>query len=300
MPVEMVVVGHVGLSTVQTGDKEQTSPGGSGYAVAACAAALIGHRVGLVAQVGDDFDLGPLRQLGLDLGGVATLPGPSARLRIDQFDDGTRAFRADLGVAADVRVEGFPPAYRDARHIHLGTAPPEQQLTWLRFLREQGCTAQISADMFERYVADYPDKSRAICDKADLVFMNQAEHEGLYGDGRSRAPRVPLVLKRGGDGASLITAGRTRKVGAPPVVVVDPTGGGEILAGVYLALRTDGLEELRALRYAARAAASCVEDFGVHGGRLVATLADIRAELRLTTATGAARARARSVPPRPA
>jgi hypothetical protein len=57
--VDMVVIGHVGVSIVHAGMVSWTSAGGSGYAVAASAAALIGRRVGLVAQVGTDFDLAP-------------------------------------------------------------------------------------------------------------------------------------------------------------------------------------------------------------------------------------------------
>jgi sugar/nucleoside kinase (ribokinase family) len=277
--VQIVVVGHAGLATVQTPDKRRTSPGGSGYAVASSAAALIGSRVGLVAQVGRDFDLAPLRHLGVNLDGVLELPGRSARLRIDEFLDGSRCFSCELGVAATVRLESFPSAYLDATYVHLGTAPPEQQLTWLRFLHDRGCTAQISADMFEHYVANDPETSREVCDNANLILMNEAEYDGLYGDGHGPVPKAPLILKRGSAGASLLADGLTHDVRAAEAHVVDPTGGGEILAGVFLALRADGLSQIPALEYAVRAAASCVEEFGVRGSRLIAALADIRSEV---------------------
>jgi sugar/nucleoside kinase (ribokinase family) len=283
--VDLVVVGHAGQATVQTPDDKRTSPGGSGYAVAASAAALIDGRVGLVAQVGRDFELTPLRQLGVNLEGVAELPGISAKLRIDQFDDGTRSFSSELGVAATVQLDSFPSSYLHAAYIHLGTAPPEQQLTWLQFLHDRGCTAQISADMFEHYVADNPDASREVCDHANLIFMNEAEYDGLYGHGQGPVTKAPLILKRGPVGASLLADGLTREVSAPKAYVVDPTGGGEILAGVFLALCAVGLPEILALEYAVRAAGSCVEDFGVRGPHLIAALADIRAEAGHTAGT---------------
>jgi sugar/nucleoside kinase (ribokinase family) len=274
----MVVVGHAGLATVRTGAGEQTSSGGSGFAVAASAAALIGSRVGLVAQVGEDFDLAPLRRLGVNLDGVLQLSGASARLHIEQFADGTRTFSADLGVATNVRLDSFPPSYLDARYVHLGTAPPEQQLIWQKFLHGCDCRAQISADMFEHYVTTKLEASREVCDNADLIFMNEAEHDGLYGHGCA-AIKAPLVLKRGPDGASILVDDLPHDVRAPSADVVDPTGGGEILAGVFLALRAEGLADIDALHYAARAAASCVEDFGVLGPHLTATLGDIRDEV---------------------
>ena len=277
---ELVVVGHVGTSIVHAGVVSWTSAGGSGYAVAASAGALIGDRVGLVAAVGKDFDLAPLRSRRVDLDGVTELPGSSPRLRVRRLGDGSRSFSAELGVAAAVRTGTFPARYLDADYIHLGTAPPDQQLTWLEYLHECGYRAHISADMFEHYVATYPTASREVCDSVDLIFMNQAEYDGLYGDAQLPVPKAPLIVKRGPFGARLIVDGHPQEVEAPVAQLVDPTGGGEVLAGVFLALRADGLPERRALRYAVRAASSCVADYGVTGSRLIAELEAIRDETR--------------------
>jgi len=275
---ELVVVGHVGTSIVHAGAISWTSAGGSGYAVAATAGALIGGRAGLVAAVGTDYDLAPLRNRHVDLDGVTELPGPSAKLRVREFNDGSRSFSAELGVAAVVRTGTWPARYLDADYIHLGTAPPEQQLTWLEYLHERGCRAHISADMFEHYVATYPTASREVCDSVDLIFMNQAEYDGLYGDAQLPVPKAPLIVKRGPSGARLIVDGHPQEVEAPVAQLVDPTGGGEVLAGVFLALRADGLPERRALKYAVRAAAACVADYGVTGSHLTAELEVIRVE----------------------
>ena len=275
---ELVVIGHVGTSIVHAGVVSWTSAGGSGYAAAASAGALIGCRVGLVAAVGKDFDLAPLRSRRVDLDGITELSGPSAKLRVREFDDGSRSFSAELGVAAAVRTGTWPARYLDADYIHLGTAPPDQQLTWLEYLHERGCRAHVSADMFEHYVATYPTASREVCDSVDLIFMNQAEYDGLYGDAQLPVPKAPLIVKRGPSGARLIVDGHPQEVEAPVAQFVDPTGGGEVLAGVFLALRANGLPERRALKYAVRAAASCVADYGVTGSHLTAELEAIRRE----------------------
>jgi sugar/nucleoside kinase (ribokinase family) len=275
---ELVVVGHVGTSIVHAGAISWTSAGGSGYAVAATAGALIGGRVGLVAAVGTDYDLAPLRNRQVDLDGVTELPGPSAKLRVREFNDGSRSFSAELGVAAAVRTGTWPARYLDADYIHLGTAPPEQQLTWLEYLHERGCRAHISADMFGHYVATYPTASREVCDGVDLIFMTQAEYDGLYGDAQLPVPKAPLIVKRGPAGARLIVDGHPQEVEAPVAQLVDTTGGGEVLAGVFLALRADGLPERLALKYAVRAAASCAADYGVTGALLTAELEAIRCE----------------------
>jgi sugar/nucleoside kinase (ribokinase family) len=283
---DLVVIGHAGVSIVHAGAASWASPGGSGYAVAASAAALIGGRVGLVAQVGTGFDLDPLRHLGVNLEGVAELSGPSAKLRVRQFEDGTRSFSAQLGVAAEVRPDTFPSRYLDADFVHLATAPPDQQLAWLEFLHGHGCAGQISADMFEHYVINDPAAAREVCDHVDLAFMNQAEYDGMYGDAQLPVPKAPLIVKRGPASARLLTNGLLQEVNTDETRVVDPTGGGEVLAGVFLALRADGMPPMPALEYAVRAAKVCVAERGVAGRRLAAELEAIRLEILATKAVG--------------
>jgi sugar/nucleoside kinase (ribokinase family) len=281
---DLILVGHVGFATDQTTSGSVTSPGGSGFAAAFAAAALI-DGVGLVAQVGDDFDLGVLRALGIGMEGISVLPGASARFRIEQPRDGSLSFTSDLGVAAEPRFDLFPEVYLQARFVHLGSAPPRQQLAWLEFLRAQGCQAQVSVDMFEPFVAAEPEACRDACARADFIFLNEAEYRGLY-DGRARPP-VPVVRKHGPGGAEYLTAGTPCLIPAPPADEVDPIGAGEILAGAFLALRARGLAEEQALTWSVAAAARSVTEFGVAGAAVAGELKRIRAELGSRLATGA-------------
>lgn len=273
----LVVVGHVGHATDQTASGDISYVGGSGYAAAFAASALLPGAVGLVTQVGRDFERGDLGRLSLDLGGVAVLPGASARFTIVQFSDGTRSFESDLGVASSARRDLFPHAYLQASHIHLGTAPPRQQLAWVKFLRDQGCLSRISVDMFEHFVATQLDDSRRACEAADLIFLNEMEFKGLY-DG-TWAPDVPVVLKYGPGGAEFITHETRQFVDAPSAREVDPIGAGEILAGAFLALVTQGLSEIDALKHAVSAASASVTEFGVDGPQVTRTLRLIKDQL---------------------
>jgi sugar/nucleoside kinase (ribokinase family) len=266
---DLVLIGHVGFATDRTAGGAFSYTGGSGFATAFAASALLGG-VALVTQVGEDFDLDSLRRLGLDMAGVAVLPGPSARFVIDQFRDGSRSFRSDLGVAADPNFDLFPPPFFQTRYVHLGSAPPQQQLAWLDFLRDKGCHAQVSVDMFEHFVKTEQDACRGVCDRADLIFLNDEEYQGLY-DGESH-PRAPTILKHGPGGAEFLGGGKRHQIPAPPAEEVDPTGAGEILAGAFLALRARGLPEDRALTCAVAAASSSVSQFGVTGGVLTREL----------------------------
>jgi sugar/nucleoside kinase (ribokinase family) len=272
----LVLVGHVGFATDQTASGSVTSPGGSGFAAAYAAAALL-DGVGLVAQVGQDFDLNALRHLRIGMDGVAVLPGFSARFRIEQAADGGLSFSSDLGVAAEPSFTSFPASYLQARYVHLGSAPPRQQLAWLEFLRARGCQALVSVDMFEPFVAAEPEICREACARADFIFLNQAEYQGLY-DGGSHPP-VPVIRKHGPGGAEYLADGISFRIPAPPVVEVDSIGAGEILAGAFLALRARGLAVERALAYSVAAAARSVTEFGVAGPQVTGELKRIRAEL---------------------
>jgi sugar/nucleoside kinase (ribokinase family) len=273
---DVVLIGHVGSATDLTANGTITYTGGSGFATAFAAAAVLSG-VGLVAQVGADFDLGLLRLLGIDMEGVTVLSGASATFVIDQRADGSLSFSSDLGVAAEPRFDLFPEPYFQARFVHLATAPPRQQLAWLKFLRDKGCRAKVSVDMFEPFVAAEPGACREICDRADLILLNEAECRGLYG---TRPPSLrPTILKLGSAGAEFRAEGIRHRVPAPPVDEVDPIGAGEILAGSFLALRARGLAEDRALGYSVMAATRSVTELGVAGPGVTAELRRVKAEL---------------------
>jgi len=274
---DLVLIGHVGFATDRTAKGTITYTGGSGFAAAYAAGALL-DGVGLVAQVGEDFDLGHLRALSIDVAGVAVLPGRSATFCIDQSGGGRLMFSSELGVAAEPSFDLFPAPYLQARYVHLGSAPPRQQLAWLAFLRDKGCRAQVSVDMFEPFVATEPDTCRFACELADFIFLNAAEYQGLY-DRRSHPP-VPAIRKHGPGGAEFLLGGAVgHRVPAPVVDEVDPIGAGEILAGSFLALRARGLAEDRALGYAVAVATRSVTEFGVAGPGVTGELRRVRQEL---------------------
>jgi sugar/nucleoside kinase (ribokinase family) len=279
-PAGLVLVGHVGFATERTTSGSVTSPGGSGFASAFAAAALL-DGVGLVAQVGDDFDLDVLTALGIGMAGIAVRPGASARFRIEQAGDGRLSFRSDLGVAAEPGFDAFPACYLRARYVHLGSAPPRQQLGWLEFLRAHGCRAQVSVDMFEPFVAAEPDACREACARADLIFLTGTEYRGLY-DGRPHPP-VPLIRKHGPGGAEFLAPGLRFRIPAPPVSEVDSIGAGELLAGTFLALRARGLAEEQALTCAVAVATRSVTEFGVAGPGVTSELGRVRTELATAT-----------------
>jgi ribokinase len=272
-----VVVGHLGFAKDATPRGSAVSLGGSAYACARGAAIINAQGIGIMARVGDDFDAHALNALGVDLQGVTVLKGPSPRFSIRQYPDGHRSFKSDLGVALDSGIESFPSSYVAASHFHLATMPPIQQAEWLEVLRQYDPQASVSVDMFERMAADDPDLCRAVCYKSDLIFLNQAEYQLLFAD--NPLPDIPMVVKGGDAGAWYLDKDYCHHVPAPKVEAVDTTGAGEILAGVFLSLRTLGFDVPNSLKSAVTVASAKVSEFGVNGFSMDEALAAVRSSI---------------------
>jgi sugar/nucleoside kinase (ribokinase family) len=128
--------------------------------------------------------------------------------------------------------------------------------------------------MFEPTAADYPDLCRLLCRNADLVFLNQVEYRLLFG--QDPRTNIPMIIKSGAAGAGYVAGNSRLDLAAPPADAVDTTGAGEILAGVFLSLRTLGINMADALRYAVLVASAKVNEFGVDGPQVDAALATVR------------------------
>ncbi len=275
-PIDLVLVGHFGFTEQHTPFGSAYGLGGSGYACAL--GASVGHpgRIGIVAYIGEDFDLTVLDRMGIDRRGAITVPGSAPRLKITEYTPTDRSFVGDLGAASQPATDAFPPEYYGTRHLHLATMPPSEQLAWFKRVRPlSDCT--ISVDMFEIWASEFPDLSRELCYSADLVFMNEREHQLLFSE--YPLPPCDFVVKNGADGAYLRSSGRWIHASAPPSDVVDTTNAGEILAGSFLALRALGVEPGAALTYSVRLASAKVVELGLEGRTLDQALSNIRSEV---------------------
>lgn len=274
--VELVIIGHVGINCERTPYGEAQRFGGAGYGCARGASVLDPKQIGLVSAVGVDYDFDQLAKLGIDTHGVKTLNGPSARFDITQHLNAERSFDFELGVASKAALSCFPKHYESARHVHICTAPPTQQIEWIQFLRRLPGCRTISCDAFEHYARIDSQRSRAALVRSDLRFLNDEELRLLFAN--EALPR-PAVTKHGAKGATFLDTNLTWYAPAEQVTSVDTTHAGEILAGVFLALRLANVDYSTALSRAVRAATAKVTQFGVDGDRLLRALAEVREEM---------------------
>lgn len=260
--IELVIVGDIAFETDITSYGTKTSPGGSGY-YAAVGASLFSEKIGVVAHVGRDFPLDNLKKRKLDTSGIVVAPyGNSAHFTVAHHPDQSRTFSADRGVTSDF-LTSFPNEYKSTRYIHLATATPHHYLKWIEQFQSNGIHPEVlSADAFELFCRQYPAETLKAFRAVDLIFLNEEELGILRQYGETNF-QVPMILKRGSKGAVYIDQEEQITIPAPSVSAIDTTGAGDVLAGVFLALRSQGVPITTALEKAVAAATSSVTNFGV-------------------------------------
>ncbi len=256
---DLIVVGHVAYDENRTRHGTRTVAGGAAY-FTALPASIYSRKIGLVARIGEDFDMGILKRPGIDLSGVHLVQGGKSSRFYNNYltEDGSlREWQGELNVGADLVPEDMPNAYLDSKYVHVATMPPQQQKRFIEFLRQQS-SARISIDTLEEYLEQWNDEVLEVFSMVDLVFVDSREHlliEKLRGKDK--------VIKKGARGADYVHEGETLHVDAPNVSVVDKTGAGDVLAGAFLALRANGYNIQYALQEAVNLASESVTGFGI-------------------------------------
>jgi ribokinase len=255
------VVGSVNLDqsfTVQSlprpgetvlASSSSAAPGGKG-GNQAVAAARAGASVDIVAAVGNDpaADVlrAHLRDNGVGLDGVVTVPGPSGAAVIVVDADAENCIIVAPGAnahlsMASANVRSVVSA-ADVVLLQL-EIPMETALAAARLGRDGGALVVVNASP----AGAPPDALAALAGLADVVVLNEVESRQWHW-------AVPhLVITRGADGVSHVGPDGPAEFAAPAVEAVDTTGAGDVFAGVLAAGWRTGPE--LALRRAAVAGA---------------------------------------------
>ena len=139
-------------------------------------------------------------------------------------------------------------------------------------------------------MATYPTASREVCDSVDLIFMNQAEYDGPYGDAQLPVPKAPLHRQARPFRRAAHRGRPSARGGGPVAQLVDldrrRRGAG---TDVFLRCGPSGLPERRALTVRGpRRVQPASPDYGVTGSHLTAELEVIRVEAETTGNTSPA------------
>ncbi|HET7770808.1 MAG TPA: PfkB family carbohydrate kinase [Chloroflexota bacterium] len=281
----ILVVGTIGLDTVETpfGRVEEALGGSAAYFAAAAA---LHSPVRLVSVVGQDFPEEHRSFLATkaDVEGLETLPGRcfrwSGRYHFDMNQRDT--LETQLNVLAEFEPR-LPPSYRSSEYVFLANVDPVLQLKVL----EQANKPQLTMlDSMNFWISGNREALTDVIRKVDIVMMNEeevrqyADTTNLLKGGRQILALGPhtLIIKKGEYGAVLLREEGYFYCPAYPLEdVKDPTGAGDSFAGGFLGyLASTGQMSMahlrRALVFGSVVASYTCEDFSVK--RLATVTAD--------------------------
>ncbi len=246
----------------------ETTPGGKG-ANQAVAAARLGHRVAMVANVGDDA-FGPqlienLRRAGVDTSAMAQISGSSGLAPMFVADDGQNAIVVVPGANGKLdraMVDRHADLIRSAGIVLCQLEIPMDTLAYTLDLCAK---ANVSVVLDPAPAATLPD---AAWNQVAWFTPNETEAAFYVGDGTSvedTARRLHakgirgVVLKRGGDGAYVsVAGGRAEWVKPFEVNAIDTVAAGDCFNGAFAVALQEGQDPWKAARFANAASALSV------------------------------------------
>ncbi len=233
---DIIIVGHIAYDTIVLPRQSPFTRFGGAAWNAACGALCVSSSVGLISKVGEDMPLSTLHSKGVDTRGIRTTDGKSPHfyLNYDEYLAAyhmTDEFNTVRRFAAD--EVSIPPGYYDAYSFHIATMPPDSQISFAAHIREKAPRSFITLDTAVDFIKYNPQAVCRVADYVDLVYLNRNEFPMLIQQ-CSTLKKKMVVYKKDESGAILLQPGRSSvSKNAPSTVTIDPTGAGDVFAGVF-------------------------------------------------------------------
>ena len=268
----ILILGSIGLDTIQTQYSERSELLGGSATYAAIAAGLFSP-VHLVGIVGTDFPE-PAHKLLLKYTAnskdMIIEEGLTFRWggRYHKNGDNRDTLFTELGVFSD-----FDPILSDENRkikwVFLANIHPSLQIDVL-----DQCVDDpfVVTDTMNLWIRTTPTELNEIISRTNILLINESELREYTGinEVRAGAKKILLmgpekvVVKLGGKGAICIDQDQEVKTGVYPVhKVLDPTGAGDVFGGGFISGLSEGLPIINAMRRGTALASFCIEDFGV-------------------------------------
>ena len=273
----LIIVGSVGIDTIETPREKRIEILGGSVSYA-CAAASFFVQTGMVGVVGTDFPA-EYRELwermGINLDGLQTEEGKTFRWSgvYEENMDNRETLLTELNVFETFSPE-LPEAYRDASYLFLGNIHPALQL---HVLEQVHSTKFVLIDTMDLWINIARDELIEVVGKCDMLTLNESEARLFTGkDSLDEAaiellamgPRFVLI-KKGESGSMLVSSKTSFSIPAYKLDdFKDPTGAGDTFAGGLMgSLAESGKVDEEAIRhamvYGSVTAAFGVEEFSL-------------------------------------
>jgi len=277
----LLVVGSLGLDTVETPfDKVVDALGGSATYISLAASYFAGP-VQLVGVVGSDFPkkfLDILESHEVDLEGLQIIDGGktfrwSGKYHYDLNVRDTLFTELNVFQSFDPKI---PERFKKSKYICLGNIDPVLQIKVLDQLENPQF---VVCDTMNYWIERRKDELLKLLKKVDVLIINDSEARLLADEPnliksaniiRAMGPQN-LIIKKGEHGAMLFTDGTIFSAPAYPLeMIFDPTGAGDSFAGgligyLYKTLDLSPENLKRAIIYGSSMASFCVEQFSTRG-----------------------------------
>lgn len=274
---DLVIVGSVGIDTIETPHQRRESILG-GSASYACAAASFFVRTGMVGVVGTDFPpkfTSLYHSFGIDLAGLQVKEGFTFRWSgvYEANMDHRRTLSTELNVFASFNPD-LPPSYRDAPFLFLANISPELQLHVLDQVHKPRF---VLLDTMDLWINVAREPLLEVIGKVSMLTLNESEARHLTGEHSllkaarrllDHGPRY-ICIKKGENGSVLFDREHIFIVPAYPLEeVLDPTGAGDTFAGGFIGslARSGDISESgirKAMTYGSVVASFGVEQFSL-------------------------------------
>jgi len=277
MIMKLIVVGSIGIDTIETPtEKHEEVLGGScSYA---CVTAALFARTGMVGVVGTDFPQAfrdMYRKAGIDLEGLREAEGRTFRWSgvYEENMDNRHTISTELNVFEHFSPE-LPADYQEAPFVLLGNISPDLQL---HVLDQVHHPEFVMADTMDLWIDIAQPALRQVISRVQALTLNESEarlltgRQALIDAARELLAMGPdyVLIKKGEHGSMLFSEKGIFIMPAFPVQEVkDPTGAGDMFAGGLMGyLASIGQHDEAAMRkgilYGSVAASFGVEAFSL-------------------------------------
>ncbi|MDX2024265.1 MAG: PfkB family carbohydrate kinase [Deltaproteobacteria bacterium] len=277
-PSSLLIVGSVGLDTVETvaGRHSDILGGAASYSAVAASFLAPARLVGVVGSDFPDQHVAFMKSRHVDLAGLEVAEGKTFRWSGKYAPDFSTRTTLDtqLNVFSTFKPK-LPAAWKDSEFVFLANIDPELQLDVLQQVTRPRF---VACDTMNFWIEGKREALGRLLQKVDMLLLNDEEARQLSGlsslPAAARAIRKmgpsAVVIKRGDAGALLFHEGGVFAAPAFPIeTVVDPTGAGDSFAGGFMGwlARMGGTSpaDIRtALILGSVLASYCVEDFSLN------------------------------------
>ncbi|MDA0686085.1 MAG: PfkB family carbohydrate kinase [Bacteroidetes bacterium] len=277
--MSLLIIGSVAFDAIETPFGQTGKIVGGAASFISLASSLLNAKNGLVAVVGEDFEMDFIAELngrGVDTQGLQVKQGEksffwSGKYHMDMNSRDTLVTELNVLGTFDPII---PDDWKEPDYVMLGNLSPQVQLTTLNRLTKKPKLVVMDTMNFWMDIA-MPELKEVIA-KVDVLTINDEEARQLSGEYSLRkAARLihsmgphTVIIKKGEHGALLFQNDEVFFCPALPLEeVFDPTGAGDTFAGGFVGYlastgRTDFDAMKTAIVYGSCLASFCVEKFG--------------------------------------